>query len=483
MDPHRRPDRGARLLVALLLASCGIGEGRARSDDPPPPEAVSQALRAILDGGGPPLHRPAHRGPVEDGLATLYAPAADAVWTRAGRPTAQAAAAVRAIEEASANGLRPEDYDAAWLRGRLDGLSAGPAAPPAELAVFDAALSVEALRYLRALHGGRVRPTDVGFVYHVDLQGADLGERLRRALAEEGVERLAADLEPRFAQYGRLKNALARHRALPSDPSAREGVRKIELALERLRWLPHAPDGPFLVANVPAFRVVAFRSRDDERPALQMAIVVGKAARTQTPLFSGELSSVLFRPPWYPPPSILRNEILPRLGRDPGYLRREHMDIVAAASDGSPALPPTAANLARLRSGRLALRQNPGPHNALGLVKFVFPNDYRVYMHDTPARSLFARERRDFSHGCIRVERPAELAEFVLAAQPGWTRDRIEAAMNGTRTLRVEVAPAIPVFVFYTTVIVRADDTVEFFDDIYGLDALLDRALAASAAR
>jgi len=188
---------------------------------------------------------------------------------------------------------------------------------------------------------------------------------------------------------------------------------------------------------------------------------------------------VLFRPSWYPPPSILRNEIVPRLRRDPGYLRREHMDIVAAAAGGSPALPPTAANLEKLRSGRLAVRQNPGPHNALGLVKFVFPNDYRVYMHDTPARSLFARERRDFSHGCIRVERPAELAEFVLAQQPGWPLQRIEAAMNGTRTLRADVAPAMPVFVFYTTAIVRAGDTVEFFDDLYGLDARLDRALAA----
>jgi murein L,D-transpeptidase YcbB/YkuD len=252
--------------------------------------------------------------------------------------------------------------------------------------------------------------------------------------------------------------------------------------LERLRWLPHAPEGRFLVANVPAFRLVAFSSARDPRPALQMAIVVGKSARTETPLFADELTHVIFRPSWYPPPSILRNEIVPRVRRDPGYLRREDMDVVAATSENSPALAWTANTLERLHAGQLALRQNPGPQNSLGLVKFVFPNDYRVYMHDTPTRSLFARERRDFSHGCIRVERPAQLAEFVLSRQPGWTLEKIEAAMRGPRTARVNVGSPIPVFIFYTTAIVRADDTVEFFDDIYGLDARLDRALTRPGA-
>jgi murein L,D-transpeptidase YcbB/YkuD len=253
------------------------------------------------------------------------------------------------------------------------------------------------------------------------------------------------------------------------------------LALERLRWLPRPTSGPFLVANVPAYRLVAFRSAADAAPALQMSIVVGRAARTQTPLFADELSSVIFRPYWYPPPSIIRNEIVPALARDPRYLDRERMDLVAPTSDRSPTVGPTQDTLSQLRSGRLALRQQPGAHNALGLVKFVFPNDYRVYMHDTPARTLFARPRRDFSHGCIRVERPADLAAFVLAGQPGWTPDGIAAAMTGDRTIHVSVSPPIPVFIFYTTAIVRADETVEFFDDVYGLDARLERELAASA--
>jgi murein L,D-transpeptidase YcbB/YkuD len=253
-------------------------------------------------------------------------------------------------------------------------------------------------------------------------------------------------------------------------------ARQIELALERLRWLPHA-EGPVLVVNVPAFRLVAFETAQAQRPALQMAVVVGRAARTRTPLFSGQLRQVIFRPWWYPPASILEGEILPDVQRRPSYLAANDMEIVARFDDGAPALPPTAANLARLRRGELHLRQRPGPRNALGLVKFVFPNDYTVYMHGTPATALFARTRRDFSHGCIRVEDPPALARFVLAGDPAWTAERIEAAMNATRTLRVDVPRPIPVIVYYTTTIVRADGMVEFFDDVYGEDATLERAL------
>ena len=412
-------------------------------------------------------------------LAALYSPAPVPVWMDHGRPTSEANTAVALLTHADDDGLVPEDYDAPWLAQQQVALTSNPATTT-ELALFDVSLSTELLRYLQALHQGRVRPPDVGFAYHHDIEGTDLGERLRLALAAGCVEKLAAELEPRFAQYTRLKRTLAAYRR-HDGPGPRARVRKLELALERLRWLPHAPEGRFLVANVPAFRLVAFRSATDERPALQTEIVVGRAARTQTPVFADELTHVLFRPCWYPPPSIIRNEILPALARSAGYLQRERMDIVAVTDDSSPALPITARNLHLLRSGRLALRQRPGPHNALGLVKFVFPNDYRVYMHDTPARSLFERQRRDFSHGCIRVKDPARLAEFVLSEAPGWTAARITAAINGTRTIRADVVPPIPVFIFYTTAIVRADDTPEFFDDIYGLDAVLDRALTAAA--
>jgi RNA polymerase-binding protein DksA len=256
----------------------------------------------------------------------------------------------------------------------------------------------------------------------------------------------------------------------------RRRVRQIELALERLRWLPHAPLGKFLVVNVPAFRLVALEAATAERPALQMAVVVGRAARTRTPLFADAVESVLFRPPWYPPRSIVWNEILPAVRRNPAYLAEQMLELVARGDDRAAPLPATAANLARLAAGSLLLRQRPGPQNALGLLKFELPNRYDVYLHDTPSRTLFARARRDFSHGCIRVEDPAGLAEFLLAPGP-WTRARIGEAMNGDRTFRVDLPAAVPVFIYYTTAIVRHDGTVEFFEDIYGLDDVLARSL------
>jgi murein L,D-transpeptidase YcbB/YkuD len=470
--------------VVLMAAAIGWSPDGRRSDfvqEPVSDTAMSETMDSILNASGAPLRHAADTRMMRAALAALYSPTAMPVWADHGRPTSGANTAVALLTHADDEGLVPEDYDAAWLTQQQVGLTANPATTT-QLALFDVSLSTELLRYLQAVHQGRVRPPEVGFAYHHDIEGTDLGERLRLALAAGCVEKLAAELEPRFAQYARLKRTLAEYRRTDGR-GPRSRVRQIELALERLRWLPHAPDGKFLVANVPAFRLVAFRSATDERPALQTAIVVGRAARTQTPVFADELTHVLFRPCWYPPPSIIRNEILPALARSAAYLQRERMDIVAVTDDSSPALPVTAQNLQLLGSGRLALRQRPGPHNALGLVKFVFPNDYRVYMHDTPARSLFERERRDFSHGCIRVKDPARLAEFVLSEAPGWTAARIAAAMNGTRTTRADVVPPIPVFIFYTTAIVRADDTLEFFDDIYGLDALLDRALTAAGRR
>jgi murein L,D-transpeptidase YcbB/YkuD len=458
-----------------LLVACGSPGARAGA--PPTDEAVAAAIQAIVDSRPPP-HRVLELPAVREGVAALYSPDPSPLWTQAGRPRPAARQAVALIERADLQGLSPEDYDAAGLRSRLLELEAATEPQAGDLADLDVALSAGVLRFLEAVHHGRVRPREVGFDYHVDAHGSETAERLRQAVLEGSLEVLVTALEPRLVQYRRLKRALVREREdATATRAGTDRVRKIELAMERLRWLPEVPAGPLLIANVPAFRLVAFRSAADERPVLQMGIVVGRAARTQTPLFVDRLQYVLFRPAWYPPPSIIKNEIVPALKRNPGYLERERMDLVASTDEASPPLPATAENLARLRAGRLWLRQRPGPDNALGLVKFVFPNDYRVYMHDTPARSLFGRKRRDFSHGCIRLERPLDLAELVLSAQPGWTRARIEAALHAARTQRVNVVPPIPVMVFYTTAIVRADGTVEFYDDLYGLDAELEQAL------
>jgi L,D-transpeptidase YcbB len=257
-------------------------------------------------------------------------------------------------------------------------------------------------------------------------------------------------------------------------------VRQIELALERLRWLPHLGHERFLAVNIPMFRLWAWDSiPPDGAPSFDMGVIVGRALDTRTPVFVEEMRSIIIRPYWNIPSSILRHEILPAIERDPEYLRRQDMEIVSGSGDDAHPVPATAENLARLREGRLRVRQRPGPNNALGLVKFVFPNDENVYMHGTPAMQLFSRSRRDFSHGCVRLEDPVALAEWVLNDQPEWTRDRILAAMQGSAPRRVNLRQPIQVILFYITAVVMPDDgTVRFADDIYGHDARLEKALA-----
>ena len=256
-------------------------------------------------------------------------------------------------------------------------------------------------------------------------------------------------------------------------------VRQIELTLERWRWMPDRPPVRYAVVNVPAFRLTLFESDiTPGYPTLDMAVIVGQADGSHhTPLFSGMMREVVFRPYWDVPPSIARRELLPIIRRNPSYLVRNAFEIVRGGDEGATIFPPTAANLALIEAGTLRLRQRPGPGNALGLVKFVFPNRYNVYLHGTPEQQLFARARRDFSHGCVRIEDPTRLAELALRHQPEWTLPAIEQAMQGERTVRVQVARPITVYVLYGTAVAGEDGRVYFHDDLYGHDRKLARAL------
>jgi murein L,D-transpeptidase YcbB/YkuD len=209
-----------------------------------------------------------------------------------------------------------------------------------------------------------------------------------------------------------------------------------------------------------------------------MNVVVGKTMGHATPVFVGQMAYVVFRPYWSPPPSIVRSEIVPHARRDPSYIERQNMEIVASGDERAPALPATPENLDKVAAGKLFVRQKPGDKNSLGLAKFIFPNSENVYMHGTPAQSLFARARRDFSHGCIRLEDPPRLAEWVLRDQPEWTRERIDAAMSGERPTQVNLKQKLTVFLFYDTAYVDSKGAVYFADDYYGHDALLEKALA-----
>ena len=262
-------------------------------------------------------------------------------------------------------------------------------------------------------------------------------------------------------------------------PPARR-ARQLELALERIRWLPALNTGPFVVVNVPSFQLYGFDTLPpDGAPALTMNVVVGRAeVGRETPLFERNMQYIIFRPYWVIPPSILRREILPAVRRNPGYLKRNDLEIYSGSGDTGQALPATAANIARVARGELGIRQRPGPRNSLGLAKFIFPNDHNVYFHGTPATELFSRSRRDFSHGCIRLEDPARFAVWVLRDPDQWSLGQVRRAMDGPASKRMNLARPLPVVIYYTTAIVRPERGVEFYDDIYGHDARLERELA-----
>jgi len=261
----------------------------------------------------------------------------------------------------------------------------------------------------------------------------------------------------------------------------RDRVTQIELSLERLRWLPELRPEGLVAVNIPMFRLWAWTKVSPTAvPDFSTNVIVGKALNTQTPALLADMQRVIFAPYWNVPRSILTKELLPIITRDPGYLARQDLEIVRGPSDASPVVPYSDTALDGLRSGALRLRQRPGPKNSLGRVKFEFPNDDSIYMHDTPAAQLFGRARRDFSHGCIRLEQPEAMAGYILRDQQGWTPERVATAMRDGRNERVELARPRQVVLHYLTAVVMPDTgLVHFADDVYRHDARLLRALAA----
>ena len=254
-------------------------------------------------------------------------------------------------------------------------------------------------------------------------------------------------------------------------------VIQLEDSLERWRWLPaDYPQLPVAV-NIPGFKLRVFS--DDHTVALQMNVVVGKALNHQTPVFAKEMKYIIFRPYWNLPLDITRAEIVPKLQKNPRYLARKGFEATDQNGHIVAAGAVSQAMLAEIKSGRLLVRQKPGPRNALGLIKFMFPNEFDVYLHSTPAPELFNQSRRDFSHGCIRVEKPAELAAWLLHDQPKWTLEKIKAAMqSGPDNQQVNLSRPVPVVIVYLTAVVEENGEVYFYNDIYGLDGTLNDALA-----
>jgi murein L,D-transpeptidase YcbB/YkuD len=308
-----------------------------------------------------------------------------------------------------------------------------------------------------------------------------VGDLSENATLQQGSVRYEGDVVEAVKRF-QLRHTLAVTGSLGPEtvrqlnvPIA-DRVRQLQFALERWRWLPHEIATPLIAVNVPAFRLYGL-----DKPhhiGLEMNVVVGKAMRSETPAFIGSMTYLVFRPDWGVPPVIVRKEIIPLLQKDPSYLSKNGYDLFDTRGKVLDSGHVTPEEIQLLFAGKLSVRQRPGPKNALGSVKFMFPNTYLVYLHDTPKTELFSRSRRDFSYGCIRVQDPPALAAWVLQSKPEWTEERIRAAMNGEKSVQVNLSSPIPVLILYGTARVDEDGLVDFYDDIYGHDAKLALALA-----
>ena len=255
-------------------------------------------------------------------------------------------------------------------------------------------------------------------------------------------------------------------------------IDQIIINMERYRWLKRLRDDSLVVVNIAGFEAAAGQSGKFD---VRMPVIVGKAYH-KTPVFSDTIKYVDFNPFWNVPNSIARNEMLPKLKKNPDYLGTKNMRIFQGWDPDSPELDPTTidwSNVSKKDMNRYRIRQDPGPNNVLGTLKIIFPNKYSVYLHDTPSHGLFKQERRAFSHGCIRMGRPAEMAAWVLGGEEkGWTMARVNEIVASRKRQVVSLEQPMPVYILYRTAFVDPEDhTLYFYEDIYGRDKLLEKAL------
>jgi len=499
-----------QLLAALILAVLAAADPLSTQTSPPIEAA---------------LHRPppaAARIGLEDALPAVsgfytargYQPA----WTGPAGLNPSGESVMRALARADEDGLNPEDY----VPSALARLAAQRTTE--STANLEVLLSLVVVRFARDVGWGitvpsevdransyEVRPFDAGAVLGDVAAAPDPGEALRQyappSFVYGLVKRALADLRSRRAQSGwtqatdgptlrkgdrgprvaELRAILIERGDLPQGPKDEafddtliDGVKhfqdrhgldadgiygrkmmaelsvplstrieQVRLGLERLRWLPRTSTGRRIAVNIADFKAYVF---DDDRVTFETRAVVGKLFHA-TPMFAGRMTYIVVNPYWNVPVSIMRSELIPKAKTDPEYLERNHFEY-----DGT------------------SMRQRPGPWNSLGRFKFMFPNPHNIYLHDTPARTLFNESDRAFSHGCVRLEKPAELAELLLADQ-GWTAQRIQSAVDTGRETVVNLEKPIPVYISYITAFLGPDGLMHYRRDVYGRDKKLIAAL------
>jgi murein L,D-transpeptidase YcbB/YkuD len=396
-------------------------------------------------------------------------------WVDGDAPTPQMSDLLSQLRYSARHGLDPERYGVEAFERLRDASQArmrGTRFPLDQIPELDAKMTYAFLLYSADLLGWNANPRDIDPNWLSSPKQEDLPARLSAAIAAHEVRDALEGLAPTHSQYKGLQAALALEEATPAGHAE-----TIRMNLERWRWLPRDLGERYILINVPTYQLQVM---ERETPVLSMRVIVGLPDKP-TPIFSDEMTYVVFSPYWNIPESILHDETLPRMAKDSDYLRRNNIEVLRAGQ----VVDPSSVDWSDPGSTeKVRFRQIPGPENALGLVKFIFPNNFSVYLHDTPDDRLFARTKRALSHGCIRVEEPVELAKYVFRDQPAWTDEKIREAMSGKNEQTSRLKTPLPVHIGYWTAWVEPDGrTVTFAGDPYQLDAKQAQVRSAHGVR
>jgi murein L,D-transpeptidase YcbB/YkuD len=448
-------------------------------------------------------------------------------------------AALQTLENASAEGLHPEDFGMAELRAMQRSLTASASAETHH--EFDRRLTYSLVRYVSQLCFGRIDPRAVNPDWPAADKKCDVPQIVSDALEKNTVDKLAEELSPKIPQYQGLRAGLKHYRDIAAkggwqplqtpagkarkapansplannlavtgdlkennttdtvsqnsvdealrhfqtrhgiEPDARLGkqtvaamnvpveqrIEQIEINMDRMRWITDRLEPRHIRVNIPGFHLSV---HDGEQIPLEMRAIVG-AKDDPTPVLDSAIEHVVFSPYWNVPLSIATKELLPKIQKDPRYLQRENIEVVRGSGEKMQIVDSSKINWKKLDNlESYHLRQKPGAANALGLVKFIFPNPHSVYLHDTPSENLFDRLTRTLSHGCVRVEKPADLAAYILQDQPEWNAQLIDEAMHAEKEKWVQLKTPLPIHLLYWTAWADADGTIQFREDVYGFD-------------
>lgn len=247
-------------------------------------------------------------------------------------------------------------------------------------------------------------------------------------------------------------------------------IKQIMINMERLRWFPDDVEDNFLLINIPEYKLHVFENGIN---VMDHKVIVGKEA-TRTSIFKGNISQIILNPYWNVPNSIVINEMLPKLKRNSNYLAKNNMELLS----GKTTIDPSTINWNSYSSSiPYSVRQKPGEDNALGKMKFIFPNNFSIYLHDTPTRNIFNDTKRAFSHGCIRVENPMKLALYILRKNPNWKIEKLQSSVENKKTINIQIKPTLPVYIVYFTAWIGSSGEINFRNDLYNMDSQLEKEI------